>query len=176
MELLYLLLRLFRRIELSKTNQRIKRTAKSCGVRFLNNSPESCVNSKTVLGDDVSFNGMRIIGAGDVSIGSHFHCAENCYIISENHDYNHGNAIPYDTKRTIAKNTVIEDNVWLGTGVIVLAGAHIGEGAIIQAGSVVVGNIPSGAIAGGHPAKVFKYRNMEHYKRLKEMKSFLLNV
>ncbi|GHV46300.1 hypothetical protein FACS1894204_07620 [Synergistales bacterium] len=44
---------------------------------------------------------------------------------------------------------------------------YIGEGAIIQAGSVVVSDIPPYAIAGGAPAKVFKYRNREHFERLK---------
>lgn len=48
---------------------------------------------------------------------------------------------------------------------IVLGGVIIREGAIIQAaGSVVVDDIPKCAIAGGHPAKVFKYRDREHYK------------
>lgn len=52
--------------------------------------------------------------------------------------------------------------------VIVLGGVTIGEGAIIQAGSVVVSDIPDCAIAGGHPAKVFKDRDQDHYHRLKQ--------
>ena len=43
----------------------------------------------------------------------------------------------------------------------------IGEGAIIQAGSVVVNDIDKFAIAGGHPAKVFASRDVEHYLKLK---------
>lgn len=43
----------------------------------------------------------------------------------------------------------------------------IGEGAIIQAGSVVCKDVPAYAIAGGHPAVPFKYRDIEHYKKLK---------
>ncbi|WP_242984146.1 hypothetical protein [Clostridium putrefaciens] len=50
---------------------------------------------------------------------------------------------------------------------MVLSGITIGEGAIIQAGSVVVKDIPKCSIAGGSPAKVFKYRDIEHYKELK---------
>jgi len=67
---------------------------------------------------------------------------------------------------------LIEDNVWLGHRVIILGGVTIGEGAIIQAGSVVVKDIPKYAIAGGHPAKVFKYRDIKHYNRLKKEKKF----
>ena len=62
---------------------------------------------------------------------------------------------------------VIEDNVWIGNRVIILPGVTIKEGAIIQAGSVVVGDIEKCGIAGGHPAKVFKYRDIEHYEKLK---------
>ncbi|SFV02761.1 acyltransferase [Butyrivibrio sp. INlla21] len=166
---------LFRRIELWETNRRIHKIAKTIGVRFINNDPKSCINCNTSIGDDVSFNGMRIIGSGNVSIGSHFHCGENCYIISDNHNYDAGNEIPYDRKGSIPKNIVIEPNVWIGTGVIVLGDAHIGEGAIIQAGSVVVGDIPAGGIAGGHPAKVFKYRDRKHYEELKEKNAYILN-
>ena len=50
----------------------------------------------------------------------------------------------------------------------------IGEGAIIQAGAVIVNNIPPLGIAGGNPAKVFKYRDMEHYFRLKSNNQFLV--
>ena len=53
---------------------------------------------------------------------------------------------------------IIEDDVWLGFGVIVLSGVHIGRGAIIAAGSVVTKNIPAYAIAAGTPAKVIKQR------------------
>lgn len=69
-------------------------------------------------------------------------------------------------------DVVIEDNVWLGQNVTVLQGVKIGEGAIIQAGSVVVSDIAACSIAGGHPAKVFKKRNEEHYYELKQEESF----
>ena len=39
-------------------------------------------------------------------------------------------------------------------------------------GSVVVNNIPKYGIAGGHPAKVFKYRDKEHYEKLKNQGKF----
>ena len=166
---------LLKKIQLIDTNERIRKTAKHVGTRFINNGLYSCVNENTTIGDDVSFNGMRIIGAGNVSIGNRFHCGENCFIICDNHDYDGGNEIPYDRHRSIPKNIVIEDNVWFGTGVIVLGNSHIGEGAIVQAGSIVIGDLPPGGIAGGHPAKVFKYRNMINNEELKAKNAFHLN-
>ena len=54
---------------------------------------------------------------------------------------------------------VIEDDVWLGFGVIVLDGVRIGKGAVIGAGAVVTKDIPEGAIAAGIPARVIKMRS-----------------
>ena len=129
------------------------------------------VTSQTVLGINCNFNGMKIMGQGRVVIGDNFHSGIECMMIANIHNYDHGQKIPYDEVK-IPKDITIEDNVWLGSRVIVLGGVTIGEGAIIQAGSVVVNDIPEYAIAGGHPAKVFKYRDIEHYKRLKEQKLF----
>lgn len=79
------------------------------------------------------------------------------------------NDIPYDST-TIKSDVIIGDFVWIGAKVIILPGTVIGEGAIIQAGSVVHGEIPPYAIAGGNPAKVFKYRNIDHFIKLKTSK------
>jgi acetyltransferase-like isoleucine patch superfamily enzyme len=130
----------------------------------------STATKKTFLGKNVNFNGMEIGGCGVVKIGDNFHSGKECSIITQNHNYE-GEKIPYDTTY-ICKDVTIEDNVWLGNRVIVLGGVTIGEGAIIQAGSVVVKSIPKYAIAGGAPANVFSQRNIEHYKLLKHKKSF----
>jgi len=92
-------------------------------------------------------------------------------MISQNHNFNSGEAIPYDSTY-IFKDIIIKDNVWLGSRVIVLGGVTVGEGAIIQAGSCVVSDIPDYAVAGGHPAKVFSYRDIDHYKKLKAAGKF----
>ena len=148
----------------------VKRKAKKYGSLIKVNSL-SFVSKTTTLGENVSFNGIRISGCGNVIIGNNFHSGKDCLIISQNHNFNHGEKIPYD-ESYICKDIIIENNVWLGDRVIVLGGTRIGEGAIIQAGSVVVSNIPKYAIAGGHPAKVFSNRDIEHYKRLKQENKF----
>lgn len=144
----------------------VKRKARACGANLKVNY-YSTVNSNTVLGRNVNFNGMNIKGGGKVEIGDNFHSGGECLMITQNHNYDFGEAIPYDSTY-IYKDIYIGDNVWLGDRVIILGGVNIGEGAIIQAGSVVVKDIPAFAIAGGHPAMVFKYRNIEHYNELKK--------
>lgn len=51
---------------------------------------------------------------------------------------------------------VIEDNVFVGSRVIILKGVTIGKDSVIGAGSVVVRSIPPGVIAAGNPAKVIR--------------------
>lgn len=143
----------------------ILKTAKSIGKNFYCGSP-SFVNRHTVIKDYVCFNGMQIDGGGGVVIGSYFHSGRECMIITQNHDYDSGALIPYG-KDYMYKDVIIDDFVWLGRRVTILPGTHIGEGAIIQAGSVVHGEIPPMAIAGGNPAKVFMYRDKEHFEDLK---------
>ncbi|MGN1156537.1 MAG: acyltransferase [Agathobacter sp.] len=149
---------------------RIQKKAACCG-NGLYVGEKSFVTENTYLGERVNFNGMAIHGNGKVTIGNYFHSGTGCQIITSFHNYDRGDAIPYDDT-FIDKDVTIGDNVWLGNNVIILGGATIGEGAIIQAGSVVCGNIPECAIAGGHPAKPFKYRDIEHYNRLKEEGKF----
>ena len=124
----------------------------------------------TILGKNPNFNGMKIIGHGDVEFGDNFHSGGECLIITSNHNYQ-GSKIPYDETHII-RNVKIGDNVWFGSRVIILGTVTIGEGAIIQAGAVVTKDVPVGGIAGGNPAKVFKYRNMDHYNDLKSKKLY----
>ncbi len=128
------------------------------------------VNKKTILGDNVNMNGLKIRGKGAVRIGDNFHSGPGCWILTQNHNYE-GNAIPYDNTYKEAP-VAIGDNVWFGLNVIVMPGITIGEGAIIQAGTVVVKDVPKYGICGGHPGKIFAYRNDEHYERLKSEGKF----
>ena len=55
-------------------------------------------------------------------------------------------------------NTVIGNDVWIGYEALVMPGVTVGNGTIIAAKSVVVGDIPPYSIVGGNPAKVIKAR------------------
>lgn len=148
----------------------VRAQARSVGDHLVVNGP-SHVTSSTVLGSNVNFNGLRVLGSGNVTIGDNFHSGEECLLIAQVHDFDTGEAIPYGTI-SIPRDIRIGDNVWLGARVIVLGGVTIGEGAVIQAGSCVVSDVPRCAIAGGHPARVFKERDVEHYQRLKRQRKF----
>lgn len=139
------------------------------GDIFVNH--KSHIGKNVHLGRNVHFNGIIIFPGGKVVIGDNFHSGQECMIIVQYHNYL-GDALPYD-RTYINKDVVIGDNVWLGNRVIILGGVTIGEGAIIQAGAVVVRDIPALGIAGGNPAVVFKYRDGEHYRELKAAGKFV---
>lgn len=80
-------------------------------------------------------------------------------------DYKPGDKLPTDDEPVI-----IDEDVWVGTGAIILKGVHVGRGAIVAAGSVVNKNVPPYAIVGGVPAKVIKYRwSIENILKHEEM-------
>lgn len=130
----------------------------------------SKVNTNTILGTNVNMNGLEISGKGSVKIGDNFHSGKNCLLITQNHNHK-GSKIPYDNTY-ILKDIIIEDNVWIGHNVTIIGACTIGEGAIIQAGSVVVKDVNALDIVGGNPAKVFSKRDKEHYFDLKEKGEF----
>jgi acetyltransferase-like isoleucine patch superfamily enzyme len=96
---------------------------------------------------------------GSVNIGSNVQIAPNCAFYPYSHGIAAGQSIqsqPLTTKGGI----VIEDDVWLGFGVIVLDGVRIGSGAVIGAGAVVTHDVPTNAIAAGVPARVLGSRDV----------------
>ena len=95
---------------------------------------------------------------GSIRIGADVHIGSNCAFYPYNHGFAPGTLI-VDQPLTSRGDIVLEDDVNLGVGVIVLDGVTIGKGAAVGAGSVVVQNIPPGAIAMGVPARVLRMRS-----------------
>ena len=93
----------------------------------------SRVTRSTHLGSNVNLNGLRVFGLGSVTIGDNFHSGIECVILTDIHNYDEGDAIPYDAT-IVLKPVVIEDNVWIGSRVTILGGVRLGEGCIVQAG------------------------------------------
>lgn len=94
---------------------------------------------------------------GSVDIGCRVEIAPNCSFYPYDHAIEAG--IPIRKQPLLSHGGImIEDDVWLGVGVIVLDGVHIGKDVVVGAGSVVTNDIPAGSIAVGVPARVIKKR------------------
>lgn len=93
-----------------------------------------------------------------IQIGCGVQIAPNCAFYSYTHGVAPDELIkkqPLQTKGGI----IVNDDAWLGCGVIVLDGVRIGKGAVIGAGAVVTHDVPDGAIAVGVPARVVSMRS-----------------
>ena len=74
-------------------------------------------------------------------------------------------------KKSEYLRTIIGNDVWIGTRVMIMGGIKIGNGAIIGAGSIVTKDIPDYAIAVGVPAIVIKTRfEKQIIEKLSEIK------
>jgi len=121
------------------------------------------VNAATTFGKDTHVNGLRVYGHGGVAIGSHVHIGKGCEVLTQNHDYRSRTRLPYSDDY-IVRPVTIADFVWLGINVLILPGTYIGEGAIVQAGSVVSGTVAPLSIVGGNPARPFAQRDEDEYR------------
>ena len=84
--------------------------------------------------------------------------AEGLVVVTSNHRQHIGQFRLGNNDDNEYKDIIVEEDVWIGINVTLLAGAHIGRGAIIGACSVVTKEIPPYAVAVGNPAKVIKFK------------------
>ncbi len=101
---------------------------------------------------------------GGVSIGENVRIGARVSIVSANHVFKERDVLIKD-QGNIAKGITIEEDVWLGTGVIVLDDVTIHKGAVVGAGAIVTKDIPEYAVAVGVPAKIVKFRK-SHIERI----------
>lgn len=112
------------------------------------------IGDRTYIGAQ---NNIRAAG-GSIQIGRDCLISQQVTIVASNHGISRGERImvqPWDTTRT---GVTLEDDVWVGANAVILPGVHIGEGAVIAAGSVVTRSVEPYAIVGGVPARVIGRR------------------
>ncbi len=119
-----------------------------------------------ILGNDVYIGPGAILSASRSKIvfANKIILGPNVTMMGGDHNTTEIGKYMYDVKEKLPENDlpiIIEDDVWIGTGAIILKGVRIGEGAIIAAGALVIKDVPSYAIVGGIPAKVLKMRFTE---------------
>ena len=95
---------------------------------------------------------------GSIRIGDNVQLAPRCALYPYQHSFASRETPIVRQPVTTRGDIVIEDDAWLGVGVIVLDGVTIGRGAVVGAGAVVTESIPPYAIAVGVPAKVIGFR------------------
>lgn len=98
------------------------------------------------------YNNLRACGGGDIVIGTNCLISQFCTLVGSNHEIRRGVPIRQQGADMRSLGVVIENDVWLGAGVVVTPGVRICEGAVVGANSVVTKDVPSYEIWAGAPA------------------------
>ncbi len=97
------------------------------------------ISAESTIGDDVLFASYVSLVGGD-------------------HKVDNIDCLIRESGRDKFKNTVIEDDVWIGHGAIIMHGVQIKKGAVIAAGAIVTKDVNEREIVGGNPAKRIRMR------------------
>lgn len=129
-----------------------------CGMRI---GKKSVINmglytfsmNKISIGEYTHINRKCFIdGRGSCFIGNNVSISHNVSIVTGSHDFNaknfYGKYLPIK----------IDDYVWIGVNATILQNVHIGKGAVVAAGAVVTKDVPPYTIVGGVPAKIIGKR------------------
>lgn len=103
-------------------------------------------------GTFINYN-LTALDVAPITIGRDCQIGPNVQLLTPTHPVE---AQPRRDKLEAAKPITIEDNVWLGGGVIVLPGVTIGANSVIGAGAVVTTDVPANVVAVGNPARVIR--------------------
>jgi acetyltransferase-like isoleucine patch superfamily enzyme len=96
-----------------------------------------------------------IRGPGGVTIGDRVYLSPSVHIYSSNHVFADLQD-PLVNQGITCQGVMIEDDAWIGAGVIILDGVHVGRGAVIAAGAIVTEDVPPRTMVAGIPARAVK--------------------
>lgn len=108
------------------------------------------IGARSLIGE-----GCILRGQGGISIGDDVYLAPRVQLLAVDHDYSDLDR-PISAQPIITRGIVIEDDVWIGAGAIVLDGVRIGRHSVVAAGAVVTRDVPSYTVVGGVPARMLK--------------------
>lgn len=115
-------------------------------------------NACLFIGSDTGISGATICAADSVQIGNECLIGANVTIVDTDFHPIDSNNRRYNTDwgKIESSPVVIEDNVFVGAGALILKGVRIGKNSVVGAGSVVTKNIPENSIVAGNPAKAIR--------------------
>jgi acetyltransferase-like isoleucine patch superfamily enzyme len=147
----------------------------SIGTNVSVGSPFICDYGQNIhIGDNVSINmNCTFVDCNKIIIGNRVLIASNVQIYTAAHPVERNERLTPEWTadsgkyfcRTFALPVTIEDDCWIGGGVIIVPGVTIGKGTVIGAGSVVTKDIPKNSLAVGNPCRVIRKLNVSQRKQ-----------
>lgn len=109
------------------------------------------------IGDNSGL-GINCVVPSDIKIGRDVMMGPNCYIFTSNHAYTRIDIPMIEQGKTDKKQTIIEDDVWIGRDVTFTPGRIVKRGTIIGASCLLCRNFPEYSVVGGNPSVLIKSR------------------
>jgi acetyltransferase-like isoleucine patch superfamily enzyme len=143
------------------------------------------IGDNTIIGNDAFLDGRskRVWNPGENKLKRYFHdfwnsssrplqIGNNVSIAGEVRIFTMEHDIDDPNFKEKSAPVIIEDNVVIGTRVIILPGVRIGKGAVVASGAVVTKDIPAYALVGGVPAQFIRNRSKDLRYKLKFARLF----
>lgn len=129
-----------------------------CGkIRTINRKVNFHKGTYIEMGDESGI-GAHCNIPEDIIIGNNVMISRDVFVLNRNPKYDNTDIPINDQGYYDAKQTVIEDDVWIGLRSVLAPGRYIRKGTIVAMGSVLTKDFPEYSVVGGIPAKVIKYR------------------
>ena len=101
-------------------------------------------------------NALFNVVSGTITIDEYAFFGHNVSLLTGRHDVE-----KYDRERqecvpTEGNNIIVRRGVWIASNAVIIGPCEIGENAVVAAGSIVIRDVPPGAIVAGNPAKAIR--------------------
>lgn len=117
---------------------------------------QAYVTGELRTGRNCTINPFGVV-RGEVTLGDAVRVGAHTSILAFNHTMADPEVEVFRQPISVRGVTIGKD-VWIGSHVVILDGVTVGDRAVIAAGAVITKDVPSGAIVGGNPAKVLRWR------------------
>lgn len=136
----------------------VKNIFKSCGKIRTIQRKVSFGGGKLIEMGNESGIGARTTIPNDTIIGNNVTIARDIFILGRNPEFSLTEIPINDQGKKQSKQTIIEDDVWIGLRSIITPGRNIKKGSIIAMGTVLTKDFPEYSIVGGNPSKLIRSR------------------
>lgn len=107
-------------------------------------------------GRDCTVNPYAVV-RGEVVLGDAVRIGAHTSVLGFNHTMDDPDVEVF-RQPVVSRGITIGDDVWIGSHVVVLDGVHVGDRSVLAAGAIVTKDVPAGAVVGGNPARVLRWR------------------